>query len=68
VRKSVAPEQIASAIIVLRGQRVLLDAELAACCYEPVARCGRFLEASRSAPQVLAVRGGDPARILEVCT
>jgi hypothetical protein len=27
--KSVAPEQIASAILVLRGQRVLLDAELA---------------------------------------
>ena len=30
MRKSVAPEQIASAILVLRGQRVLLDAELAA--------------------------------------
>jgi hypothetical protein len=28
--KSVAPEQIASAILVLRGHRVLLDAELAA--------------------------------------
>jgi hypothetical protein len=30
MRKSIAPEQIASAILVLRGQRVLLDAELAA--------------------------------------
>src|SRR5580692_1339539 len=30
MRKSVAPEQIASAILVLRGHRVLLDAELAA--------------------------------------
>src|SRR6202044_3859643 len=30
MRKSVAPEQIASAILVLRCQRVLLDAELAA--------------------------------------
>ena len=30
MRKPVAPEQIASAILVLRGQRVLLDAELAA--------------------------------------
>jgi hypothetical protein len=29
MRKLVAPEQIASAILVLRGQRVLLDAELA---------------------------------------
>jgi|SRR5271170_3738299 len=30
MRKSVAPEQIAGAILVLRGHRVLLDAELAA--------------------------------------
>jgi hypothetical protein len=30
MRKSVAPEQIARAILVLRGHRVLLDAELAA--------------------------------------
>jgi hypothetical protein len=30
MRKSVAPEQIASAILALRGHRVLLDAELAA--------------------------------------
>jgi ORF6N domain-containing protein len=30
MRKSVAPEQIAGVILVLRGQRVLLDAELAA--------------------------------------
>ncbi len=30
MRKPVAPEQIANAILVLRGQRVLLDAELAA--------------------------------------
>ena len=30
MRKSVAPEQIASAILVLLGHRVLLDAELAA--------------------------------------
>jgi ORF6N domain len=30
MRKSVAPEQIASAILVLRGHRVLLDAEFAA--------------------------------------
>src|SRR5271170_1691994 len=30
MRNSVTPEQIASAILVLRGQRVLLDAELAA--------------------------------------
>jgi hypothetical protein len=30
MRKSVAPEQIASAILVLRGHRVLLDADLAA--------------------------------------
>jgi hypothetical protein len=30
MRKSVAPKQIASAILVLRGHRVLLDAELAA--------------------------------------
>jgi len=77
----VAPEQIAGAILVLRGQRVLLDAELAAGSSEPVARCGRFLETSRSAPQVLAVRGGDQfskvafatletgrVRNLEVCT
>jgi hypothetical protein len=59
MRKSIAPEQIASAILVLRGQRVLLDAELAAGSSEPVARCGRFLEASQSAPQVLAVRSGE---------
>jgi hypothetical protein len=36
MRKSVAPEQIAGGILVLRGQRVLLDAELAAGCSEPV--------------------------------
>ncbi|MGC1388136.1 MAG: ORF6N domain-containing protein [Steroidobacteraceae bacterium] len=30
MRKSVAPEQIASAIVILRGQRVLQDSELAA--------------------------------------
>jgi ATP-dependent Clp protease ATP-binding subunit ClpA len=30
MRKSVAPEQIARAVLVLRGHRVLLDAELAA--------------------------------------
>jgi hypothetical protein len=30
MRKSIAPEQIAGAILVLRGHRVLLDAELAA--------------------------------------
>jgi hypothetical protein len=30
MRKSVAPEQIASTILILRGQRVLLDSELAA--------------------------------------
>ena len=30
MRKSVAPGEIASAILVLRGHRVLLDAELAA--------------------------------------
>src|SRR5271163_1545813 len=30
MRKSVAPEQITRAILVLRGHRVLLDAELAA--------------------------------------
>jgi hypothetical protein len=42
MRKSIAPEQIAGAILMLRGQRVLLDAELAAGGSEPVARCGRF--------------------------
>lgn len=30
MRKSIAPEQIASAILILRGQRVLQDSELAA--------------------------------------
>ncbi len=30
MRKPVAPEQIAGAILVLRGHRVVLDAELAA--------------------------------------
>ena len=66
MRKSIAPEQIAGAILVLRGQRVL-DAELAAGSSEPVARCGRFLEASRSAPQVLAVRGGDQFFKVAIC-
>ncbi len=65
--KSVAPEQIASAILVLRGQRVLLDAELAAGSSEPVARCGRLLEASRSASQVFAVRGGDHFFKVAIC-
>jgi hypothetical protein len=67
MRKSIAPEQIASAILVLRGQRVLLDAELAAGSSEPVARCDRFLEASRSAPQVLAVRGEDQFFKVAIC-
>jgi hypothetical protein len=48
---------------------------------EPVAKCERFPEASRSAPQALAARGGDQffkvaicnlrdrrVRNLEVCT
>jgi hypothetical protein len=37
--KSIAPEQIASAILVLRGHRVLLDAELAALCCRPLIVC-----------------------------
>jgi hypothetical protein len=43
MRKSVAPEQIARAILVLRGNRVLLDAELAALTmYLPCAACFRL--------------------------
>ena len=67
MRKSVAPEQIASAILVLPGQRVLLDAELAAGSSEPVVKRGRFREASRSAPRVLAVRCGDQFFKVAIC-
>jgi hypothetical protein len=35
--------------------------------YEPVAKCGRFLEASRSAPRVLAARGGDQFFKVAIC-
>ena len=67
MRKSVAPGEIARAILVLRGHRVLLDSELAAGSSEPVARCGRFQEASRSASQVFAVRGGDHFFKVAIC-
>ena len=85
MRKSAAPGEIARAILVLRGHRVLLDAELAALygvtpspqragqaqcralpsgfhipadpdrdsSSEPVAKCDRFPEASRSALRAL---------------
>jgi hypothetical protein len=69
MRKSVVPEQIAGGILVLRGKRVLLDAELAAGCTEPVARCGRFLETSdphrKYSPCAAETRR---VRKLEVCT
>ena len=67
MRKSIALEQIASAILVLRGKRALFDAELAAGSSEPVAKCGRFLEASRSAPRVPAARGGDQFFKVAIC-
>jgi hypothetical protein len=72
MRKSVAPEQIARAIFVLQGQRVQLNAELAAGSSERVAKCDRsqkhhVAETSSLRLQFATLKTGR-VRNLDVCT